>query len=46
MKTEQKRIMVVEDNRLAATFLGDILEQAGYFVLKAESGLEALIWYC
>lgn len=42
MKTEQKRIMVVEDNRLAATFLGDILEQAGYFVLKAESGLEAL----
>lgn len=42
MKTEQKRIMVVEDNRLAAAFLGDILEQAGYVVLKAESGLEAL----
>lgn len=42
MNTEQKRVMVVEDNRLAAAFLGDILEQAGYLVQKADSGLEAL----
>ncbi len=42
VKTDEKRIMVVEDNRLAATFLGDILEQAGYHVSKAASGLEAL----
>lgn len=42
MKTQQKCIMVVDDNRLATAMLGDILEQAGYRVLKAESGLEAL----
>ncbi|HHW98990.1 MAG TPA: response regulator [Firmicutes bacterium] len=42
MKTQQKCIMVVDDNRLAAAVLGDILEQAGYLVLKAESGIEAL----
>ncbi len=42
MKTQQKCIMVVDDNRLAAAMLSDILEQAGYLVLKAESGIEAL----
>lgn len=34
--------MVVEDNRLAAALLGDVLEGAGYSVVKADSGLEAL----
>ncbi len=37
-----KRIMVVDDDQAMLTLVGLILEQAGFVVQKAKSGLEAL----
>ena len=37
-----KRILVVEDDRRMRTMLKDMLEMAGYEVVSAEDGLEAL----
>ncbi len=36
-----KRIVVIDDCRLTLTMARDILEEAGYEVLTAESGIEA-----
>lgn len=42
METEQKRILVVDDNRFMVNVLRVCLEQAGYAVTSASTGLEAL----
>lgn len=38
----QKRILIVDDEEDALTMLGERLENAGYFVLKASDGRQAV----
>ena len=42
VRTETRRILVVEDDRAAARALGSILKEAGYHPIVCHGGVEAL----